>query len=188
MSARDWHVHVGDPTLFGWAVTVAYFAVAALCLLAAVAAARDAGWWRGLALVLVLLGFNKQLDLQTLAVAYMRDWARNGGWYRQRRDYQYLLLTLLAVAAFFVATWLIATHERRSRWARWSSVGALGLIAFLGLRAVSLHSVDQALRLPFAGARLYEMVELGAIVVIGYAASRVVPMRRRFKRARMLER
>src|SRR3712207_4883602 len=96
-----WHPGVGDPTLRGWLTVGAYALGAGLALRAAWVSARHAepslapadrrtlvGFWCLTAVVLVLLGINKQLDLQTWFIQVMRDLAKEQGWYEARRQYQ----------------------------------------------------------------------------------------------------
>ncbi len=66
-----WEPRIGDPTFVGWATVVAYFATAGLCVATAKLVAaripgehagRQALIWRMVALLLIALGINKQLD------------------------------------------------------------------------------------------------------------------------------
>ena len=45
-------------------------------------------FWMGLAALLVFLGFNKQLDLQTAFTFLAKDFAKATGWYENRRIVQ----------------------------------------------------------------------------------------------------
>jgi len=68
---------IGDPTLIGWTITLAYFIITFLCFWSGLAekknildSHRSLGHilWFGLAILLFVLGLNKQLDLHTLMI------------------------------------------------------------------------------------------------------------------------
>ena len=96
---------VGDLTIVGWVVFLAYFAVAALCYRAATLYWREGGEsrrmgrvWLAFAGVLVLLGANKQLDLHVWLNAYGRKLAESEGWYQNRGIAQVTFYSGFAVA------------------------------------------------------------------------------------------
>src|SRR3954468_15751872 len=78
----QWRPGIGDPTLLGWTTVVAYFAAALACgRTAAAKGGRPTPFWSLLSLLLVFLGFNKQLDLQSVLTEIGRRLAREQGWY-----------------------------------------------------------------------------------------------------------
>jgi hypothetical protein len=85
----QWRPGIGDPTPLGWATVVAYLAASWACCRAAAAERRSAHrgrnstrpFWSSLGLLLLLLGLNKQLDLQSALTAFGRRLAREQGWY-----------------------------------------------------------------------------------------------------------
>ncbi|HVZ33497.1 MAG TPA: hypothetical protein VG963_13790, partial [Polyangiaceae bacterium] len=99
-----WHPGIGDPSVLGWLTVVAYFVAAVLAFRAlrvhlgrarrggASAQAGDelllARFWGLVLAAMILLGINKQLDLQTLFTEIGRDLAHAQGWYETRRRYQ----------------------------------------------------------------------------------------------------
>ena len=96
----------------GWIITVAYFVAAFLCWRAGLAEKKQSlisefpknYWlWFGLAAVLLVLGINKQLDLQTLLISLGRGIAIECGWYDSRRQIQidFVLLAALFSSIFF---------------------------------------------------------------------------------------
>lgn len=126
----------GDPTALAWTCALAYLAAGIACLVVAKRhwAVRsrgptDAGVWLSLGGLLVLLGVNKEADLQTILVHLGRDGAHALGLY----PYKYYI-----GAAFFVAVTLLgATGLWRSRQRLREFVDAhpfaLGGLAFIGL-------------------------------------------------------
>ena len=92
-----WEAGIGDPTVVGWITVVAYGVSAALSLRCArrTAIGLEHWFWVGAAVALVLLGFNKQLDLQTLVTQIGRDMAMREGWYAERRVAQAAFVSAL---------------------------------------------------------------------------------------------
>jgi hypothetical protein len=149
---------MGDPTPLGWMITIAYGATAICCWRAARltpntprrgshASGRAtqpaiARLWTALAAVLVLLGLNKQLDLQTILTAVVRDAAKQQGWYADRRPVQIAAvvgsLVLVVVVGALVARAL--RGELRRLWPAVAGVAVLG--AYAAMRTTSLHELD----------------------------------------------
>src|SRR5215213_2059448 len=83
-----WRLGIGDPTVIGWFTVLAYFAAALLCWRAAkkgLHTAKVRWFWTALAALLIFLGINKQLDLQTAFTFMAKDFAKATGWYENRR-------------------------------------------------------------------------------------------------------
>ncbi|MEM7680590.1 MAG: hypothetical protein AAF288_01405 [Planctomycetota bacterium] len=167
-----WRPGIGDPTVLGWATLAAYLAAAVLCLMAR-KMARDrvelAFWWVGFALLL-LLGINKQLDLQTLGGGWVRQWAKDSGWYEDRRKVQALFVAAVVGAGVFAVT--LAAWVTFRRWRR-LGLACLGLAltcAFVAIRAASFHKVDVMLGKTFGPLKLNVVLELGGIVLAGAGA------------------
>jgi hypothetical protein len=178
-----WHPSIGDPSLVGWITVLAYLAVAVLAGRKARglrprtqdgAAAADARllsrfWW-GMGLLLLALGVNKQLDLQTLFTQVLRDLARAQGWYERRRPYQVAFIVAVGLTSAG-GTALLAVAMRRVLRRVWLGLLGLGLLAgFVLIRAASIHQVDVLLKR--GTVRLNWVLELGAIGVIAWSALR----------------
>lgn len=173
--AERWSPGIGDPTLVGWFTVFAYFWTAWACLRArySVGAARGSrgrAFWGVLALVLVGLGINKQLDLQGLFAMWGRDLAHAQGWYESRGLVQILFIMmlggmgLLVVAA--VGWWL--RDKLRQLWI--PLVGFAFLVLFVFVRAASFHHMDRLIGWRFVGLRMNWILELGGILLILYGA------------------
>ena len=169
-----WYAHGGDPTRTGWIVVLGYIVAAVLTV---VAARRASGrerrfWWLATA-VLVVLGINKQLDLQSLLTETLRHLARQQGWYGARREAQLaFILALLAAAAFggaLVFAWL--TRTRTSGRVRVATLGLMMLGTFVLVRATSFHHVDTLLRGELLGLRLHVWLEAAGIAVVAVGAA-----------------
>jgi len=176
-------VQRGDPNPIGWTITVAYFVVAGLTFWAGRkekerSLGRARRWhapifWFSLCGVLVALGFNKQLDLQSDLTDIGRSMARSEGWYENRRFYQAIFVMLFAAAAIgavAAAIWFMRDLWRRYRMA---FVGIIYLCTFVIIRAASFHHIDTLLyHLPGAGYWVNTFLELGGNCIIGVAAYR----------------
>lgn len=167
-----WRPGIGDPTAFGWATVAAYALAALACAFAARRdrGARPARFWGVLACGLVLLGINKQLDLQSLITTMGRRAIQTGGLYAYRRAYQLLYVAAVGVAGV-LALGTLAWLSRGASWPRRLALaGAVFLAAFVVARAASFHHVDQLLKIQIAGARVNALLELGGIACVGLAA------------------
>jgi hypothetical protein len=128
-------------------------------------------WW-GLAFMLLLLGINKQLDLQTAFTETGRILAHDEGWYANRRYFQIAFIALVGLVGVwaFVATWLLARGNLRHL--RGVLAGTIFLVCFVAIRASSFHHVDLLLGYRLGGLKMNWLLELGGISFIGLAAFR----------------
>jgi hypothetical protein len=91
-------------------------------------------------LALVLLGFNKQLDMQTLLMEVVRRTTYQYGWYDQRRAVQFVFIGVMAV--LFAATTVVLLVLRRYQpQMGLSLVGAILLSLFAFVRAAAFQHV-----------------------------------------------
>jgi len=157
-----WHLDVGDPTLLGWLTLAAYLLAGLACwrahrscsfgaralLHAAPAEARHqerlARWWLGIGALMILLGLNKQLDLQTLLTEIGKDIALVHGWYAQRKQMKLAFVLLVGLA--FGALALAALYWLRHVWRRLvpSLLGLLFVLGFVELRVAVFHTLSVA--------------------------------------------
>jgi len=172
-----WHAGIGDPTVMGWLTVAAYFVAAFLCGRAALASkrnqrSRDAVFWCLFTCFLLLLGFNKQLDLQTWFTLLGKHLAEEEGWYAQRRKFQAAFVALIAIVGVvgLIASWRLASKTVRH--SRLALLGGIFLGCFILIRAASFHYVDQMLGLRFNNVTFNCMLELGGITCVAIAAWR----------------
>jgi hypothetical protein len=179
-AAGNWRPGLGDNTLYGWGITLAYLGAVVLCVWAW--GSEDERWLRGvrgirprfwlaMAAALLLLGVNKQLDLQTLVSVVGRRAAKSMGWYDQRRAVQGVFIgavALVAIGAVAGIGWWI-----RAAWRRYwlAAVGAAYLAFFIVLRAASFHHVDEFLyRTHSLGGNVNRLLEASGITLIALSA------------------
>ena len=172
-----WTPSIGDPTPIGWITVLAYVVAAVMCLRAAslpkpadMRFRQRHGLWCALGIVMIALGINKQLDLQSLFTAIGRDVANRRGWYDGRRRIQEVFILMVAISGAATIS-LTAIHLRRDGWAvRLAGAGLAFLIVFIIVRAASFHHMDVLLRTAFIGLRLNALLELGGIAAITVGA------------------
>ncbi len=173
-----WSPTIGDPTPVGWFTVVAYFLAAALCLHAAWrSAASNRRIWTAFAVILALLGVNKELDLQSLLTEIGRTLARDEGWYEVRQRVQNAFLVMLALATAITAAIAIRICRGRGRAVAVGMTGMIFLLAFILARAVSFHAGDRLIRQELGGLRLNWIFELGGIALVALG-SRLAGQRR----------
>ena len=157
-----------DAGTLPWLAVAGYLVGAALCLRQrGLATAPRARWfWLLAGLMMLALGINKQLDLQTALTAWGRQLARDGGWYGQRRAFQQAFVTgaaIFALVAGLAAAWVVRGLGRRVLVVL-SGLCLLGL--FVVVRAASFNHVDVLLRQPVLGLRLHTLLELAGIAIV----------------------
>jgi hypothetical protein len=176
-----WRPGIGDPTVMGWVTAVAYLVAALGCGWAAGReplpdGTRRAGlsrFWLALACLMVGLGINKQLDLQSLLTQIGRDVLKANDLYGQRRPLQVGFIVAVALAcASTVAVFLWAARDTQHR--RWPAVvGMVFILGFVVIRASSFHHVDLFLAARLGRLKWNWILELGGIGAVGAAAFRV---------------
>lgn len=173
----DWRPGIGDPTLTGWLTVVAYFAAAVLSF-RAVGLAQLSGqhwqketmFWTLLTLVMVALGINKQLDLQTLVTELARSWAKNSGWYGQRRGLQVAFIASLCTGTVAFALLLGNLLRKTSSEVRVAALAMCLVMGFVVIRAASFHHVDALISRNFLGISWNAVLELPGICAIALSA------------------
>lgn len=167
----DWQPGMGDPSLMGWLTVAAYYATALLCWLAARRAARPGrAVWHILALLMAVLGLVKQWNLLSAVTAAGRALALAQDWYAGRQALQLLCVAGVALPALLLLVW--GVRRARGGWrASWLPLlGLLYLLAFVLVRATSLHQVDALLSLAPAGVRLNWLLEWLGIGLVAIPA------------------
>lgn len=178
----------GDPTFLGWFTFAAYLVAAVLAwrawrvcrsnaLLLRNRDAREARrqhrlaiWWLGMAVLMTLLGLNKELDLQRLVGEWGKAAALSQGWYEDRRTVQrafIALLLLLSTAS--VAAALIALRDVWGRIAL-PFAGLALILAYVLTRAAAIHVLRGAV--PESVTSSLWLLELLGIALVLWCASR----------------
>ena len=172
-----WRPGIGDPSVMGWLTVVAYLSVAALCWRCAgsarrgrpsVAGGKEPTTWYLLTALLLLLGVNKQLDLQSWMTQVGKELVRSDGWSKSVIQGGFIAVVLATVViAVGLLFWLAWGRLRRLGVAL---VGVLFLLCFVTLRASSVHPVDRLLGTYVWGVKMNWVLELSGIACVGLGA------------------
>jgi hypothetical protein len=119
---------------------------------------------------MILLGINKQLDLQSLFTEVGRQVARAQGWMDQRRIVQFWFIVAFGTTA--MGGFLSFAIIRRDLFRRFmlAFTGLSFLLSFIVIRAAGFHHFDQMLGFRFFGAKMNWLLELTGIYAIVVAA------------------
>jgi hypothetical protein len=173
--AVNWRPRIGDPTLPGWIVTISYGIAATLCFMAARDALKNtspaiARIWASLTLFLLLLGLNKQLDLQTLFTEFGKGMAHAQGWFDVRRTAQQVFVTGVVTAAmivFAMSRRQVALFMRRHPR---GLVGFLLVCAYVFVRLVSFEHIDTLVGVNLRDLAWLWLLELAGVLTLAGSA------------------
>lgn len=177
-----WTPGIGDASFMGWFTVLAYLGCAIYALqvfrqadeIFSVPVARQKLLWLALAVMMLLLGLNKQLDLQSLLTDIARILSKEQGWYSERRAFQKMFIlgivavgSVAIVALFFVYFRVIKQHM--------IAIVGLGLLMiFIVVRATSFHHFDYFLKSDFLGLRFNWLLELSGIGLVAWNAKQLL--------------
>ena len=181
-----WRPTIGDPGFMGWFTVASYFACAILCFFPAfssqTADRKFLLFWRLISLLMILLGINKQLDLQSLFTEVGRQIARAQGWMDHRRVVQFWFILVLWITTIGIFLFFVTLKWNLFRQFTLAYVGLFFLLCFIVTRAASFHHFDQFLGFELFGARMNWVLELTGIYVIGLGAFREIILLRAIRR------
>lgn len=138
-----------DYTWQGWLIFSGYLTAALIC-----------GWhgwgkslklpkgeacqWKFLAILLLFLGLNKQLDLQTLMICIGRTLAREQGWMEYRRQVQLLFAVGFAGLVGVVIIWCVGKGWGFYRSHRCLTAGVGLILFYVVIRAADIDHVFES--------------------------------------------
>ncbi|MGA2540016.1 MAG: hypothetical protein ABSG78_00490 [Verrucomicrobiota bacterium] len=176
-----WHPRLDNPGFLGWSVVAAYLIAAAFCARAALAR-RKLGpeerrfsviWWL-LALGLLFLGVNKQLNLQTLLIDLGRQAALAGGWYEREkaRQAQLIFSAAFTLAGLVAACFLLARFRRFFARNPGALAGVVVLLLFVLIRAASINHVFERAGIRQDDKKWTWVLEIAGSAVLALAATK----------------
>ncbi len=163
----------GDLSLMGLGVTGLYLTGAVACGRAGrrswTLGNGDAWGWVLIGAVLLLLGINKQVDLQQIVRVTAASFARSWGWYEHRRMIQAAALIGIASGLGVGGLgWLWWVRRRRGLWLATAGAGVVG--GFVLLRAATFyHAADPLLRPVGSQAIVLGLEPIGPLVILAAA-------------------
>ena len=160
----------GDPNFLGWA-TFALYMVAGFCCFRVAQSKTNgcadvASSWKGLAIGLLALGLNKQLDLQTLLIRLGRTLAKAMGVSPYRREIQLWFtigLLLVLVAGILLLRRKLVAFAREHALA---TTGAALVCSYAVCRAVSIDHVDAMLGFDLDETPLLWLLEVVGLIMV----------------------
>jgi hypothetical protein len=163
---------MGNQDDHSWVVAVAYVIAAATAFLAS-GCSRDRGrrsFWAVSAVTLLAFGVAKNYRIPGVAMNLIRAEARTYHLYDYRKIAEYPFVVVVIGAALFIGwrarNWLSAA----GRGLMLPALGWLGFVAFLLIRAASLHAIDPLMYRPVLGLSFGGWVELMFLLAIAAAA------------------
>jgi hypothetical protein len=169
----NWQPSIGDPSFMGWLTVASYFACAMIAWVVALSARHRGGrtfrFWSVICFLMILLGINKQLDLQSLFTEVGRQIAIAQGWMVRRRVVQFWFIVSFGTVTIAAVLSFAFLMQRLFRRFMLAFIGLFFLAGFIVIRAVSFHHVDMMLRHRLFGARMNWVLELTGICLIGIA-------------------
>ncbi len=186
LSKIDWSPSIGDPTWIGWLTVLAYFTCGykSYCVLLSSERIfeppiqRQKLLWLSITLVMILLGINKQLDLQSFFTAAARVVAKEYGWYAERRLYQTSFIVALSIFGLATITVMLGLYYKVRRMHGIAIVGLFALIIFILIRASSFHNIDSFLSSQILGVKMNGLLELSGIALVMINARTLMRKRR----------
>lgn len=171
---QKWSPGIGDPTIVGWFTVFAYLVVVVLLLGRRRTDVDDdlccTGIWLLLALAMLFLAINKQLDLQSWLTMTLKEHALVHGWYQDRRSYQSLFIGGLGVFGLLLMGVLFWSVRERWRDFLIAGFGFGFLLVFVMARATSFHQIDAMINTSIVGFSLNGLFEITGIFLVGYGA------------------
>lgn len=165
-----WQPVIGDPTFLGWFTVMSYFMCSMVSIYAAVLNRNDERkaffFWLIIGVLLVGLGINKQLDLQSLLTEIGRQIARAEGWYPQRRIVQFTFIAAFSTTSLAMFIWFTLAFRGLFRRFLPAFCGLYFLLGFVLIRAASFHHFDEVIQYDLHGIKMNWVLELAGIYVI----------------------
>lgn len=174
-----WHPTIGDPSVMGWITVGVYFLVSILALRLVMNSRQmfpsglyrmQRRFWLIVCLLMLALGINKQLDLQSLITAIGRFYVERNGWLEYKRPIQVgVIVSILMIAVLCLLLFVYRmNHLLKTNWL--AIAGLTTLMVFIVSRATSFHQMDTFISTDILGVRFNWLMELGGLTAIALSA------------------
>jgi hypothetical protein len=179
MRALDWHPGIGQLPFGTWGAAVLYLLAAYFCWRVArglrpsgADGRSEAQVWIAIAILFLVLGICRELDIQSVVTNYWRAIARQQGWYANRRVIQPEIISVIGFAFLITSVFVLVVVWSQPQITRLAVAGALWLLTYIAIRAVSFHPVDVLANTRVLGFRWSWILEFTGILVVILAALR----------------
>jgi hypothetical protein len=179
LEKNGWKLCIGDPYPLAWIIFAGYIISAVLCYYIGFSLKKinkgnkekgDIVFWYGLSALLLFLGINKQLDLQTLFVVIGRSIANFQGWYDIRREVQkFFIIGFTSISLFSFVVILIFLKKQVLK-NFYIILGIIMIISYILIRASAFNHIDfipEKLRVIYSIHMKY-VLELFGIILVFY--------------------
>lgn len=175
----NWTPTIGDPSFMGWLTVAAYFVTAVIAfklylssdqLFSDEVVKKQKTFWLLVTLIMLFLGVNKQLDLQSLLTAIGKYYAHRDGWYEDRRFFQ--IAGIIGIISTLLIGVSVFSYKMRAIFKTNSLaiVGLCFLLLFVAIRATSFHHMDIVINTAVLGVRMNWVLELFGIFLVAISA------------------
>jgi len=175
----NWTPTIGDPSFMGWFTVAAYFITAVTSfklylssdlLFSDVVVKKQKTFWLLVTLIMLFLGVNKQLDLQSLLTAIGKYYAHRDGWYEDRRLIQ--IAGIIGIISTLLIGVSVLSYKMRAilKTNSLAIVGLCFLLLFVAIRATSFHHMDIVINTAVFGVRMNWVLELFGIFLVAISA------------------
>jgi len=167
-----WIVNRGDPTVIGWFITLFYFFVFATSfyLLKKITpniSNNEYMWfWYGVTILIILLGINKQLDIQMLFADFARLYAKVIGIFENRKPFQHKIISFLTTIGISIFSVMIYKFWYAPKRMWLALIGFCILFSFPIIRLVSLHSIESLLSISVLYIKIVDVIEILGITIV----------------------
>ena len=169
---------MGDPTFTGWTATLLYGVACWLCAIKRRKAGRSAHYdrqvWAMLALLMAVLGINKQLDLQTWVINLARTLLYRLSLDEFRKPIGLFVLAAAALVLFGIVVVGIYYFRRIRSDARLALLGSGIVLIYAFLRAAQFTHIRRGLGIHDTWDIVVEL--LGLVIIVWAARPSNVPV------------
>ena len=162
-----------EPAISGWLLEIIYVLVFVSCWKTArklalnyACASHEHRVWQAIATLFVALCISKQLDLETALTEAGRAVAFSEGWYKQRQVVQVAFVMLVTLSSIIAGIIFLMWARNGPLSTLLALIGATFVVAYLMLRAVSFHPVDQFIAGQILGLPWNWILQIGGIGVV----------------------
>ena len=147
MEYLNWTPGIGDPTIDGWVTVILYISASLSCWSSGrtLRCSSEKLFWDLIGFLLLGLGINKQLDLQTAFTEVGKLVAHLQGWSGQRHLVQIGFIEILGASCIAATIILFYWIRNAPLQTCVASVGITMVIIFIFIRAATFYHVDQLL-------------------------------------------
>jgi len=177
----QWKPRMGDPSLSGWVITIAYSCAFFLCLTAGLLGhsserQRDSAGsiilWYIFSGIMLVFGVNKQLDLQTLLMRVGSRLSQVQGWYEFRRAVQLLFVVVLFAVFILFIVYMLRKLKGNWNYFTVTPLGTLIVLVWVMVRAALMQNIDFTVfhTHVHVHGRINHLIEFGGVVLTGLGA------------------